>query len=230
MQASLIIVGALVVVACTDGSEDSNGNPIGPGTSPTTPPDSVSTSITAGTIESDGSLADCIVGEWVLDTDAFERLMFDRYGQGALVYQVVSGTGELSIQPEGKLTVMYDDLTISVDIPADPDSVENPTMYGEISGELTRSYQVAELGFSTGEIEDSAIEFTGRGGWDPVDNRLPFFPQGFALGSISIPNYTQAGVDEWVILCDDGSLIMEPIRTIEGFTPLDLQPTTWSRR
>lgn len=161
-----VFVVLLVVAGCSGSNEIVTTST----TQASAPAASMMTASTASQPESvkdssPESLKECVVGEWVFDADGYVEISDTRAG-GFILYDVVSGSGHLSIAVDQTLTASYDDLILDMHSLSDwwgPESPSEPDIASSsrvvVSGRVVRAYEAQGDVFSPGEIDELDISF-----------------------------------------------------------------------
>lgn len=230
----LVLVVLLVVAGCT-GSEEvattSTTQASVPATSVTTNPSMASAvSIPDQSYE---SLRDCVVGEWEFDADGYEETSNIR-GRGFIIYELVSGSGHLSISADQTLSASYNELTIDIHWLSDywsPASSSEPDIATSsrvvVSGSVTRPYEAGGDVIVPGEAEKLDMRFRTEMDGEEI-TVFPLHRGSFVYGPMVLDDGTTVRVDELAFSCDEDQLMIQ-VRLRDDVSG-DIDPTIWRRK
>lgn len=187
-----------LIVACSGGGATTTTATAAATT--TSPPETTTSTTQATTTTAETSVggADCLLGDWILDTESFElsmeSMLFTTGGEATV--DVTAGGGNLTFSEDGSAAGGYEGLTLSLEIGEDL-----PTMELELSGDVVGTWTLEGDTLILTPDETSNFEVTASVGGQAVP--VPIDPAMLAFGSAAS-----------TITCDEDELFIEP--QVEG--------------
>lgn len=195
----LFVVLSVVVIGCSSGGSPTTtaatATTAGATTTATEAPTTTEAATTTG---AGGASLDCVLGDWVLDTESFELSMESAMvasGSEATV-SVTTGGGNLTFSSDGSAAGAYEELTLSIELGTDL-----PTMGLVLSGDIAGTWALEGDTLTLTPDETSNFEISasiaGQTVPVPVDSSMTGF-----------------GSARSTITCDEDELFIEP--EVEG--------------